>query len=129
MNFLFSILLILSPLFLLSQEEELANSLWCFEANFLDSLSVGEIVEVDIFFFDNDPIQFKKNGKFKRIDAPINMSGNTPKSKRIDDLKGHWSLNKDTLIMQIKEKSIEFKLIQKTENQMILKVIKESGSK
>ena len=129
MNFLFSILLFISPLFLLSQEEQLTDKLWCFETNFHDSLTEGEIVEVNIFLFDNDPIKFKNNGKFKRIDAPLNMCGNAPKSKKIDNIKGDWSLNQDTLIMQVKEKKIEFKLIEKTENQIKLKVINLSVSK
>ena len=129
MNPLFSILLFLSPLFLLGQQDQLTNNLWCFEANFLDALSEGEIVEVDIFFVDTDPIKFRRNGTFKRIDAPLTMCGNTPKSKRIDHMKGRWSLHQDTLTMQVKEKTVEFKLIQKTENNIILKVIGESVSK
>lgn len=129
MNFLFSILLSISPMLLLIQENELTDNLWCFETNFLDTINEGDIVEATIFLFDNDPIKFKSNGTFKRIDAPLNMCGNSPKSKRIDNIKGHWSLKQDTLIMQLKEKKVEFKLIQKTENQIKLEVIDVSDTK
>lgn len=119
-----SILLLILPSIIFGQSQMLNGELLCFERNFIDSIHFNDTINVSVFNFDNSPIKFKRNGKFKRIEAPIVMCANSRKQKsKIDNLSGSWSLNSNVLTMTTKTKTIELQIVEQTKDSFILKVL------
>ena len=118
-----SILLLILPSIVFGQSKILNGELLCFERNFIDSIHFNDTINVSVFYFDNSPIKFKRNGKFKRVKAPVVMCANTRKQKsKIDNLSGCWSLNINVLTMTTKTKTIELQVVEQTKDSYILKV-------
>ena len=107
------------------QETDITNSYWCFEENFIDSISENDTLIVPAFYFDNSPIQFKKNGKFRRIAPPVMMCSRR-KPTRIRDLNGKWALDNNVLTLDTKQASVSFLIHKKTESAMLLSVLRLS---
>lgn len=127
MNFLVTLSLLFFPLFALSQENQLTENLWCFKSHFLDSLKEGEIIEAHIFLFDNDPIRFKKNGKFKLIPAPVTICATKTRRHKTKQLKGKWNVEQNQLTLEIKKKKVTFLLMDYTDQIVRLKAIRISN--
>lgn len=123
MNFLVTLSLLFFPLFALSQENQLTENLWCFKSHFLDSLTEGEIIEAHIFLFDNDPIRFKKNGKFKLIPAPVTICATKTRKHKTEQLKGKWNVEQNQLTLEIKKKKVTFLFVDYTDQIVRLKAI------
>lgn len=130
MKLYISILLLILPSFIFGQRNLFKDVLLCFESNFVDSMYLNDTISVSVFAFDNSPIEFKRNGKFKRIKAPIVMCGRSRKgNSRIDNLKGTWSLKEDVLSLNTRTKIIELQVVEQTQYTFILRVlsIKNNG--
>lgn len=107
------------------QENELAKQDWCFAANFLDSISEEDTLTVYLFYYDNSPIRFKDNGKFKRIKPPLTSCGRFGGDK-LDELRGKWNLHGNRLTMKTRSTTVSFGIIAKTESVMTLSVLRIS---
>ena len=124
MKHIFFLSLLMLPLSLLGQKENLVNYLWCFEKDFHQTLLVGDTIEVAPFLMDNSPLRFKKNGRFRRIKAPIQMCGNSPKPQRLDNIKGSWSMNNNQLFMVINKKHVGYFILKMDKDSLVLVVEK-----